>query len=236
VRPFVHLLQRLRSCAFTLLVIWVAGLAVFIVSSVFMRVDTDSPTDAVVVLTGGRLRLESGLALLAEGKAKKLFISGVNPRIDRDALLRSLGAPAEREACCIVLGREADNTYGNARETAGWLHDEGYRSLRLVTSWYHMRRSLLEFSRAMPRATIIAHPVFAHHVDPEGWWGAHGAISIVVGEYHKYLAAWLRPLLDLAFPPPPALPAVRTTAGWPLPSPPPAAGEDRASRHCAEAA
>ena len=71
------------------------------------------------------------------------------------------------------------------------MHDEGYRSLRLVTSWYHMRRSLLEFGRAMPRITIVAHPVFAHHVDPEGWLGSHGAISIVVGEYHKYLAASL---------------------------------------------
>ena len=70
----------------------------------------DSPTDAIVVLTGGRLRLESGLALLADGKAKKLFISGVNPRVERDVLLRSLGPAAEREACCIVLGHEADNT------------------------------------------------------------------------------------------------------------------------------
>ena len=204
-------MRRLGSYAVTLLMVWVAGLAVFIVSSVFVRIDMHSPADAVVVLTGGRLRLESGLTLLTEGKAKKLFISGVNPRVERDVLLRSLGAPAEREACCIVLGKEADNTQGNARETAAWMRDEGYRSLRLVTSWYHMRRSLLEFSRAMPRTTIIAHPVFAHHVDPEGWFGAHGAISIVVGEYHKYLAAWLRPLFDLIVPPSPALPTVRTT-------------------------
>jgi uncharacterized SAM-binding protein YcdF (DUF218 family) len=127
--------------------------------------------------------------------------------------LLALGALGEREACCIVLGREADNTVGNARETASWMHDEGYRTLRLVTSWYHMRRSLLEFTRAMPRITIIAHPVFAHQLDPEGWWGAHGAISIVVGEYHKYLAARLRPLFELAFPPRPVLPTVRTTSG-----------------------
>ena len=174
--------------------------------------DADGPTDAIVVLTGGRLRLEAGLALLEDGKAKKLFISGVNPRVDRDVLLRALGHDPEREACCIVLGREADNTFGNARETAAWMHDEGYRSLRLVTSWYHMRRSLLEFGRAMPRIAIVAHPVFAQHVDPEGWWGSHGAIAIVVGEYHKYLAAWLLPLFELAFPPPPGLPSVRTTS------------------------
>lgn len=192
--------------------VWLVGLAAFILSSVFVRVDRESPTDAVVVLTGGRLRLESGLALLEQGRAKKLFISGVNPRVDRDVLLRLLGAHAAQEACCIVLGREADNTHGNARESAAWMREEGYRSLRLVTSWYHMRRSLLEFSRAMPRVTIIAHPVFAHHIDPEGWFGWHGAIAVVVGEYHKYIAAWARPLFELVFPPPPAWPSVRTTA------------------------
>jgi uncharacterized SAM-binding protein YcdF (DUF218 family) len=206
-----RILRRLGSLAITLLMIWVVGLGVFIVGSVIVQIDAQSPTDAIVVLTGGRQRLESGLALLADGKAKKLFISGVNPRVDRDALLRALGPAAAREACCIVLGREADNTYGNAWETAGWMRGEGYRSLRLVTSWYHMRRSLLEFSRAMPRVAIIAHPVFAHHVDPEGWWGWHGAIPIVVGEYHKYLAAWLRPLFDKT-PPAPPLPVIRTTA------------------------
>ena len=113
-------------------------------------VDRASPTDAIVVLTGGKMRLETGLELLAAGKAEKLFISGVNPRVDRDKLLRALGPAAEREACCIVLGHAADNT----RQRAGDRRldaQEGYRSLRLVTSWYHMRRSLLEFGRAMPR-------------------------------------------------------------------------------------
>jgi hypothetical protein len=74
VRQLVRVLRRLGSYAITLLMVWLAGLAVFIVSSVLVRVDTESPTDAVVVLTGGRLRLETGLALLDQGKAKKLFI------------------------------------------------------------------------------------------------------------------------------------------------------------------
>ena len=123
----------------------------FVASSLSIRVDPSSPTDAIVVLTGGRLRLETGLELFATGSAKKLFISGVNQRVDRDELLRALGPAAERAACCIVLGHEADNTFGNARETANWMHEEGYKSLRLVTSWYHMRRGLLEFGRAMPQ-------------------------------------------------------------------------------------
>jgi uncharacterized SAM-binding protein YcdF (DUF218 family) len=208
-----RLLRRLGSLAVTLLIFWLGGFAWFVASSVLVTVDRAYPADAIVVLTGGRLRLEAGLALLAAGKAKKLFVSGVNPRVDRDALLRALGPAAEREACCIVLGHAAENTSGNARETAGWMQHEGYRSLRLVTSWYHMQRSLLEFSRAMPHLTIIAHPVFAPHADPEGWHGWLAAAPIVIGEYHKYLAAWLRPSIDMVLPRPPAVaPVMRTTA------------------------
>jgi uncharacterized SAM-binding protein YcdF (DUF218 family) len=146
-------------------------------------------------LTGGRFRLESGVDLLESGKARKLFVSGVNQRVDREALLRLLGPLPDSAACCIVLGHDADNTFGNARETAGWMRQEGYRSLRLVTSWYHMPRSLLEFRRAMPEITLVAHPVLPARAAAERWWTRAHAASLVIGEYHKYLAAVLRPPL-----------------------------------------
>ena len=191
-----RLLRWLAGLAITICGLWLGGLGWFVVSGLLLRSGPMQPTDAVVVLTGGRARLENGVAVLAQGMAKKLFISGVNQQLDRAALLRALGPEAERAAGSIVLGREADNTLGNARETASWMHEEHYRGLRLVTSWYHMRRSLLEFRRAMPQIEIIAHPVFALRLDePERWWGRHGILVLVIGEYGKYLAAWLRPLL-----------------------------------------
>jgi uncharacterized SAM-binding protein YcdF (DUF218 family) len=195
VRRLPRPLRRLGWLAVFLAGLWIAGLGWFVASGLTLRPDTSAATDAIVVLTGGRLRLEAGLALLAAGRAKKLFISGVNQRINRDELLRAMGPTAERAACCIVLGHEADDTFGNAQETAKWMRDERYKSLRLVTSWYHMPRSLLEFGRAMPGITIVAHPVFAQHLEPSRWWSWHGAAMLVVGEYAKYLAAWLRPVL-----------------------------------------
>jgi uncharacterized SAM-binding protein YcdF (DUF218 family) len=192
IRP-PRLVRRLGVTVLGLILLWFGGLAVFVASSLMLRTDPSIPTDAIVVLTGGRLRLETGAALFAAGTAKKLFVSGVNQRVDRDELLRALGPAAGRAACCIALGHAADNTLGNARETASWMQEEGYRSLRLVTSWYHMRRGLLEFGRTMPRITIVAHPVFAHHLEPERWWSWHGAPMLIVGEYDKYIAAWLRP-------------------------------------------
>jgi uncharacterized SAM-binding protein YcdF (DUF218 family) len=202
-------LRSASGLAGALLLLWLGGFAWFVGSSWWMRVDHASPTDAIVVLTGGKSRIETGVELLADGKAAKLFVSGVNPTVDRDTLLRALGPAAMREACCIVLGHAADNTAGNALETALWMQQEGYRSLRLVTSWYHMHRSLLEFSRAMPRARIVAHPVFAHDSGAEGWRGRLAAGTVVFAEYNKFLVAWLRCLVRGA-PPAPAPPVIRT--------------------------
>ena len=101
---------RLGRTRLTLLMRLGGGPGGVIVASVLSGCDSAQPDGCGRGADRRRLRLESGLALLTDGKAKKLFISGVNPRVERDVLLRSLGAPAEREACCIVLGKEADNT------------------------------------------------------------------------------------------------------------------------------
>ena len=158
-----------------------------------------APTDAIVVLTGGSLRLQSGLDLLREGKGRKLFVSGVSPQVDVDELLRISGnGPDEASSwasCCVVLGHEADNTLGNAQETARWMRSQGFHSLRLVTAWYHMARSLLEFERAMPNVEIVPHPVFPDQVKQQHWWAWPGTAALLANEYAKYLAALVRPLI-----------------------------------------
>jgi uncharacterized SAM-binding protein YcdF (DUF218 family) len=158
-------------------------------------------TDAIVVLTGGSLRLQSGIDLLREGKGRKLFVSGVNQRVDLDDLLGVSGHAPEAATpdwalCCIVLGHQADDTLGNALETAEWIRAQGFRSLRLVTAWYHMPRSLLEFDRAMPEIDVMAHPVFPDQVKQERWWTWRGTALLLVSEYVKYLGALARPLIE----------------------------------------
>jgi uncharacterized SAM-binding protein YcdF (DUF218 family) len=176
-----------------LVVLWLGGLVWFARSIPTEVADADSKTDAIVVLTGGSLRVQSGLALLAAGKAKKLFVSGVYHSTDVAALLHVSRQSPEHIACCIVLGHEADNTRGNALETAEWMRKEGFHSLRLVTASYHMPRSLLEFSRAMPEVRIVPNPVFPENVKRR-WWAWPGTASLVVGEYLKYLLALVLPI------------------------------------------
>jgi len=187
--------RALRTIAVGVAVIglvWLGGLAWFVHSELTIAVDRATSTDAIVVLTGGRLRVETALDLLGAGRARSLFISGVNPHVDRIALLRVAGRTDAANADQIEIGHVAENTLGNARETAEWMRRKGYRSLRLVTSWYHMRRSLLEFERAMPDMLIIAEPVFAGHGDPLTWSDRLDVAILTIGEYTKFLAtlAW----------------------------------------------
>jgi uncharacterized SAM-binding protein YcdF (DUF218 family) len=190
-----------------LALLWLAGLVWFADTMPSAIGDPDTTTDAVVVLTGGSQRFDSGLDLLVAGKAKKLFVSGVHPGVEiADLLHLAHHAPDAQKigelACCIVLGHAADSTIGNALETASWMRREGYRSLRLVTAGYHMRRSLFEFARAMPDVRIIANPVFPEQVKQANWWIWPGTAALIIGEYDKYLAARLRAALGEAAVPP----------------------------------
>lgn len=174
------------------LLLWLGGLVWFADTLPTEVADSTTPTDAIVVLTGGSQRLLAGLDLLAAGKAKKLFVSGVHQGVEIPELLRVSHHAPERLACCIALGHTADSTIGNALETAAWMRHEGYHSLRLVTAGYHMRRSLFEFARAMPEIEIVANPVFPEQVKQANWWAWPGTATLIIGEYHKYLAAVLR--------------------------------------------
>jgi uncharacterized SAM-binding protein YcdF (DUF218 family) len=189
-----------------LALLWVAGLLRFATLIPDRLADDATPTDAVVVLTGGSGRLDAGLDLLVRGTAGKLFVSGVYRGLDVQRLLqvarpdRSASSsargdsPARRDPAGlearVALGNAVD-TRANARETAAWMRAEGFRSLRLVTGAYHMPRSLLEFRYALPEATVIPHPVFPEHVKAN-WWAWPGTLGLVVGEYSKYLFAWTR--------------------------------------------
>lgn len=177
--------------------VWTGGFLWFAVTLPDRVDDPLTPTDAIVVLTGGSERLSTGLQLLRQKRARKLFVSGVYRGVEVAELLRlSRQAPAEVE-CCIVLGYAADNTEGNATETAAWMEKERFRSLRLVTGSYHMRRSLLEFKGVMPDVEMVAHPVFPDSVKQDKWWLWPGTAHLIATEYVKYLVTLTRQVLGL---------------------------------------
>jgi uncharacterized SAM-binding protein YcdF (DUF218 family) len=185
--------RRLSSAVCLLaLAVWLGGFLWFVDIARHSRIQDGPPVDAIVVLTGGSLRLDAGLALLTAKKAPKLFVSGVYDGVSVQQLLRLSRNTPDALDCCVTLGYAATDTHGNAAETATWIHEQGHTSLLLVTANYHMPRSLLEFQHALPALDITTHPVSPPHVPLDQWWLNPGTGLLLFGEYNKYLLAHVR--------------------------------------------
>jgi len=203
---------------------WTVGLLWFASTLPAGVNDRATPTDAIVVLTGGSERVETGIALLTEGLARQLFVSGVGGQARVEDLIKESALAGPELKTHITVGNAASNTPGNAAETAAWARAENVQSIRLVTAAYHMRRSLLELRDAMPGVQIIPHPVFPANVKAD-WWRWPGTAGLYAREYTKYLATWIWLGLGLggtnatweatppvpAPPSPPSLPSSTTT-------------------------
>ncbi len=174
----------LLSFLVILVAVWTGGLVIFSAFIPDKVVDTDSATDAIVVLTGGDNRVATGIELLKEGNAKRLFVSGVH----EDVLLNELVMAARQQnpdlSCCIELGYQAHNTHQNAREVVTWVKANNINSIRLVTSNYHLPRSLLEIRHQYPNLAIVPHPAFGDKDSVKH-------LRLMVLEYTKFLITYL---------------------------------------------
>lgn len=159
----------------------------------------DPRADAIVALTGDSARIDGALKLLKEGRATRLLISGVNPSVTSADLANLVAADLRDElGCCVDLGRQAIDTVGNAAETRDWAAAHGFSSLIVVTSNYHMPRSMTELTGTMPAIVLIPFPIANPDLRFPDWWRDPATINLLLREYGKYLVAKARWLLPLA--------------------------------------
>ena len=194
------------------------GFPVFVWSLARASEDPE-PADAIVALTGGEGRLVAGLQLLDQGKADRLLISGVHNDTSREELFAAVGLLSRRAACCVDLGRSAENTIGNAGETAVWVRQNHYRSLIVVTASYHMPRSLMELRAMLPETKLVPYPVFPDQIRLDEWWRDPETTGVLAWEYLKLLAAVVRLGAGTAFGamavPPPEAATIELAPGEP---------------------
>lgn len=164
-----------------------------------IRTPMDPRADAIVVLTGGTDRVERAVALLVEGRAKRLLISGVHPGTTRKQLASLTAADMPLFDCCIDLDRLAMNTVGNAAETAAWARSHDFKSLLVVTSAYHLPRAQAELQEALPEVELHAYPVYSSGLHLRAWWHNGGTIRLLMREYVKYTLARARIVVNRVF-------------------------------------
>jgi uncharacterized SAM-binding protein YcdF (DUF218 family) len=144
-----------------------------------------APTDAVVVLTGGPKRIEHAVDVLRAGKARRLLVAGADPLVTKADMARRLRGSQKLLKCCVDLGSESVDTRSNAEEADRWLALHHFKSLRLITSDWHMRRARYEFGKVLgSKYTLVTDGVRS---DP--------SFLTLFGEYNKYvlrrLAVWI---------------------------------------------
>lgn len=165
---------------------WVIGFLWFVVA-LPRPVEGGPKSDAVIVPTGGAGRIARGLEVLDEGLADKMLVSGVDPEVKPGEFAAEFGVEPPQMECCITLGFAAVDTRSNAAETAKWVAQNEVRSLRLVTTDWHMRRAAGELARTLPdHVTVIRDAV-----------PSQPNLGTLFLEYHKLLASRATGLADL---------------------------------------
>ena len=162
-----------------LVVLWALGFLWFALA--LPQPADNRRTDAIVVPTGSGGRIDRGIALLREGASPLMLVTGVFEDVRPGEFASQFRVSPELMECCVTLGFAALDTRGNARETANWTRENDIRSIRLVTSDWHMRRAALELKGSLPEGTVVLRD--AVRSEPSLW--------TLLLEYHKLLAAWL---------------------------------------------
>ena len=173
-----------------------AGFCWFYLNIPSEEVTLDLKADGIVVLTGAATRIPDAIELLAVERGKRLLISGVHRDTRAREIARLTPLYSKYFSCCIDLDRSALNTFGNALVTKRWAREHNFNSLIVVTSNWHMQRSMAELKHQLPDVTLIAFPVISPRVKDEPWWSNIDTARLLFAEYLKYLLALARMHLD----------------------------------------
>lgn len=179
---------RIIKLLLVMFLAWFIGLIWFVGFKLEQTtLDTYGKSDGIVVLTGGVGRIDAGIAAFDIGLGKRMLISGVNANLAAPTIFNAYGvspnncddveiAEQNTQMKCITLGRQALDTKGNAVEAKQWAEKNGFKSLMLITSEYHMRRALMELEQEAPELEITPFVV-----ETKLKW------SSIALEYTKYL-------------------------------------------------
>lgn len=175
-------------------VLWIGGFIIFDAYIRNYKIDRKTKTDAIAVLTGGRNRIAEALEMYNIGLSHQLIISGVGHNVTLKQLEKQNNTQIRAGQGDIMLGDQAKNTIENAIEVNEIIRRKNIRSLRLITSFYHMPRSEQEIWAQNHDITIIPHPVFSPYVS-EKWWKSWRSFLLILSEYHKFVYVYVKNFL-----------------------------------------
>ena len=101
--------------------------------------DVPSTVQGIAVLTGGKGRIEKALSIFNENPKSKLLISGVHKKVSLDNIINSSNYNKDS----IFIDKLSESTLHNAVEIVRWADKNTLEDILIITSYYHMPRSLV---------------------------------------------------------------------------------------------
>ncbi|MBC5624037.1 YdcF family protein [Clostridium sp. NSJ-49] len=168
----------------------------------FLVVNDDlSSVDAIVVFSGDNgPRTVKGIELLEQGLGDYLILSGgkVYDDVTMAELMKNhaikLGVSSEN----IILDKEANSTYENALFTKEIIEENNFKSIILVTSEFHSRRSKAAMEKALEDTFIYGEKVKVMITSSKEekfntkWWTSGNSVLILIGEYLRLIGYYVK--------------------------------------------
>lgn len=144
--------------------------------------------DAIIVLSGGKGRIEKAAELYKAGYAPYIILSNSKESAsssgDMLQTALNLGIPQD----VIYTENAAESTYQNAEFTLPIMKEHDFQSAIVVSSDFHMRRVKLLFDRVYKKSEIeLTYIGSASGYNAKFWWSDRKSREITFNEYIKMI-------------------------------------------------
>jgi uncharacterized SAM-binding protein YcdF (DUF218 family) len=137
------------------LILLMLGFFYFLKVITYTNVITGKNIDGIAILTGGKGRIDSGLNLFTKQSDIRLIISGVDKKVSINSVLPSKLQENNR----IYIDQVSESTFENALVITEWAKKNQLHSINVITSYYHMPRSMLLLNKFAENINYYAYPV-----------------------------------------------------------------------------
>ena len=131
------------------------GFVIFLNKIHYNQVRFNYKTDGIAVLTGGTGRIKLGLELFNKNKNLKLIISGVDRKVSDKSIIPNNLINKHN----ITIDKDSESTYQNAKIINKWTSKCKLQNVTIITSYYHMPRSMMLIQSLSPTINFYAYPV-----------------------------------------------------------------------------
>ena len=157
--------------------------------------------DAIAVFSGDSgARTERAVERLKEGYGDYVILSGgkVYDDVTMAELMKNHAIKLGVDESKILIDNEASTTNENAEFTTNIIEENNFKSVIVVTSDYHTRRSKLAMEKALENTLIDGEEVEVT-VTPSKeekfttkWWTSGDSVLMVISEYLKLMGYWVK--------------------------------------------